>query len=108
MFQPREAEEPAEVENDSIDISNPKTYFQLSPHAVSGQFCPQTLRFTGFINGFPVTVLVDTGSTHIILQPRIATHLQLPTTPIPQFSVMVGNGSHLHCQGICHDVPIAL
>lgn len=36
---------------------------------------------------------VNTNSTHNILQPRIATHLQLPTTTISQFSVMVGNGS---------------
>jgi hypothetical protein len=28
--------------------------------------------------------------------------------PFPQFSVMVGNGSHLNCQGICPSVPITL
>jgi hypothetical protein len=32
----------------------------------------------------------------------------MPTTPIPQFSVMVGNGSYLACEGICPDVPINL
>jgi len=53
-------------------------------------------------------VLIGTGSSHNILQPRIAAHLQLPTTPTPQFSVMVGNGSHLHCEGRCYDVPITL
>lgn len=103
---PTDEEEPTteQIEaNEQIDI-----YFQLSPHAVSGHFSPQTLKFRGYINGLPVMVLVDTGSTHNILQPRIATHLQLPTTPITQFSVMVGNGSHIRCTGIYNDVSITL
>ncbi|XP_058757922.1 uncharacterized protein LOC131631166 [Vicia villosa] len=84
------------------------TYFQLSPQAVTGQFSPQTLKFKGSISGLPVMVLVDTGSTHNIIQPRIAHHLSLKTTPINQFSVMVGNGSHLQCEGICNNVEIVL
>lgn len=52
-------------------------------------------------------VLVDTRSTHI-LQPGIAEHLEPPTSPIPKISVMAGNDSHLHCQGVCNNVPINL
>lgn len=65
------------------------TYFQLSPQALTGQFSPKTLKFKGSIKGLPVMVLVDTRSTHNILQPCIANHFNLSTTPIPQFSVMV-------------------
>ncbi|XP_058726191.1 uncharacterized protein LOC131597514 [Vicia villosa] len=90
------------------DSSAEETYFQLSPQAVSGQFSPKTLKFNGLINGLSVTVLIDTGSTHNILQPRIAQHLKLPTKPIPNFSVMVGNGSKLLCSGLCPAVPITL
>ncbi|XP_058746621.1 uncharacterized protein LOC131619549 [Vicia villosa] len=92
-----------EIEQDLND-----TYFQLSPQALTGQFSPQTLKFKGKIGGLSVMVLVDTGSTHNILQPRIAQHLNLTSTPITQFSVMVGNGSHLKCEGICNNVPITL
>ncbi|XP_058767801.1 uncharacterized protein LOC131641513 [Vicia villosa] len=89
-------------------INSDETYFQLSPQAVNGHFSPKTLKFNGLINGLAVTVLIDTGSTHNILQPRIAQHLKLPTTPIPNFAVMVGNGSKLFCSGLCPKVPITL
>ncbi|XP_058742330.1 uncharacterized protein LOC131614797 [Vicia villosa] len=95
-------EEP-EIEQDLND-----TYFQLSPQALTGQFSPQTLKFKGMIGGISVMILVDTGSTHNIMQPRIAQHLNLTSTPITQFSVMVGNGSHLQCEGICNNVPLML
>ncbi|XP_058757747.1 uncharacterized protein LOC131631003 [Vicia villosa] len=92
----------------TVSTESNETYFQLSPQAAIGQFFPKTLKFNGFINGLTVTVLIDTGSTHNILQPRIAQHLKLSTTPIPNFSVMVGNGSKLHCSGLCPQVPITL
>ncbi|XP_076944632.1 uncharacterized protein LOC143615379 [Bidens hawaiensis] len=57
---------------DSTDLSTP-TFMSLSPAAFFGMSSPQTLRLTGFILGKPVTVLVDCGSTHNIMQPRIAT-----------------------------------
>ncbi|XP_058741863.1 uncharacterized protein LOC131614269 [Vicia villosa] len=107
-------EEPSDsmVTADCLDSENTTelgdTYFQLSPQALTGQFSPQTLKFQGHIGGLPVMVLIDTGSTHNILQPRIAHHLHLTPTPITQFSVMVGNGSHLQCEGICHDVTLNL
>lgn len=53
-------------------------------------------------------VLVDTDITHNILQPRLAQLLNLPTSIIPQFSIMVGNGSHLKCKGIYLYVPLTL
>ncbi|XP_058775850.1 uncharacterized protein LOC131650137 [Vicia villosa] len=97
-----------EEKEDDPQTESADTYFQLSTHALTGQFSPQTLKFKGLIGGLTVMVLVDTGSTHNILQPRIAHHLNLPTTPIPQFSVMVGNGSHLQCEGICNNVKLTL
>lgn len=53
-------------------------------------------------------MLVDTGSTHNILQPRIANHLDIPHSPIHPFSVMVGNGSRIQCDSFCSNVPITL
>lgn len=98
--------------SESVEIENEAelkdTYFQLSTQAATGQFSSQTLKFKGLINGFPISVLVDTGSTHNIMQPRIAHHLNLNFTPITQFSVMVGDGSHLHCEGICNNVKLVL
>lgn len=68
-------EQPAET-----DTTLPKqidTYFHLSTQALTGQYSPQTLKFQGKIGELSVMVLIDTGSTHNILQPRIASHLNL-------------------------------
>lgn len=86
-------EDSTEPEIDETDQGD--TYFQLSTQALIGPFSPQTLKFKGQIGGLYVMVLVNTGNTHNILQPCIAHHLNLKATPIPHFSVMVGNGSHL-------------
>jgi len=99
--------EEATIETE-LPATNEETYFQLSLQAFTGQFSPQTLKFKALLDGLMVTVFVDTGSSHNILQPRIATHLRIPSKPIPNFLVMVGNGSHLHCTGLCPDVPITL
>lgn len=83
-------------------------HFQLSLHAINGNPSPKALKFTGLIFGLQVTILVDTGSSHNIIQPRIANYLHLSLTPISPFSVMVGNGAHLNCNSICSDVALKI
>nr|KYP39523.1 hypothetical protein KK1_039146 [Cajanus cajan] len=51
------------------------------------------MKFQGSINGLLVQVLLDSGSSDNFLQPRIAHSLKLPIEPIPQFQVLVGNGT---------------
>jgi hypothetical protein len=82
--------------------------FHLSLQAATGQPSPRTLRFTASINNHSVTVLVDSGSSHNIIQPRIASFLNLPIQPLSAFTVMVGNGEHLHCTGLCNDVSVTV
>jgi len=82
--------------------------FHLSPQALPGFVSPKTLKFSGLIHNLPVTVLIDLGSSHNILQPRIAHHLNLAISPSPPLSVMVGNGKFIKCQGICQLVDISL
>lgn len=87
------------------------SYFHLSPQALTGQPSPKSLKalkFKGSIHGLSVSVLIDTGSTHNILQPRTATHLHIPHSPTQPLSVMVGNGSYIDCAGFCSSVPISL
>ncbi|GKB30446.1 ty3-gypsy retrotransposon protein [Tanacetum coccineum] len=84
----------------------PPQYLSLSPAAYLGLASPKALRVTAHIDGHAVTVLVDSGNTHNIIQPRIATFLNLPITPISPFPVMVGNGSHIHCDGFCQTVTL--
>ncbi|KAF1891362.1 hypothetical protein Lal_00016994 [Lupinus albus] len=66
-------------------------YFQLYEQTLEGPPSPKTLRFKGFIATHVVTVLVDIGYYHNVLQPHLAQHLQLPITPTPKFPIMVEN-----------------
>ena len=91
-----------------LDQTEDMVHFHLSPHALTRNFSPQTLKFQGLIHNLPVPVLIDSGSSHNILQPRIAKHLHLPIQPNPPFRVMVGNGAFITCQGIFPEVQIYL
>lgn len=59
------------------------TQFQLSSTASFGGSAPQTLWIVGTISGHLVTVLIDTGSSHNIIQPRLAAFLQLSGHLLP-------------------------
>ncbi|KAJ9537912.1 hypothetical protein OSB04_030645 [Centaurea solstitialis] len=91
-----------------FDSTTQHQFLSLSTVAVFGVASPKTLRITGYIAGHPVTILVDTGSTHNIIQPRVASFLHIQVCSIPSFPVTVGNGDHLHCSGFCQDVTIHL
>ncbi|GJY29555.1 ty3-gypsy retrotransposon protein, partial [Tanacetum coccineum] len=82
--------------------------WSLSAAAYFGMSSSQTLRITGFINTYPLTVLIDCGSTHNIIQPRIAKHLNFSTNPLEPFKVMVGNGQFIHCSEFYSDVTLQL
>lgn len=80
-------------------------HFHRSQAAFSGILSPRTLRVQGKIHELTVTVLVDSWSSHNIIQPRIAKILHLPVVPLTPFSVMVGNGETIKCSGSCDSVP---
>ncbi|KAL0297786.1 UNVERIFIED_CONTAM: Retrovirus-related Pol polyprotein from transposon.6 [Sesamum radiatum] len=82
--------------------------FQLSPAAVSGSSSPRTLCLRGLIRGHAVSVLIDSGNSHNIIQPRVAPFLSLAESSLPSFPVLIGNGAALHCSGVCHDVSLLL
>lgn len=64
-------------------------------------------RVTGSIHGHDFSMLIDLGSTHNIIQPRVAEFLRLPILTTPSFSVMNGNGEHITCHGKCTDVKVS-
>ncbi|CAM8884641.1 unnamed protein product [Rhodiola kirilowii] len=80
----------------------------ISFHALQGRFVASTLRLQGTINGRSLTILVDSGSTHNIIQTRVAKHLQLPVEPTRDLNVTIGNGDQLLCDGACNKVPLRL
>lgn len=47
-------------------------HFQISMAAMAGPPSPKTLRVMGLIQEFSTTVLIDSGSSHNIMQPHVA------------------------------------
>ncbi|OIS98942.1 hypothetical protein A4A49_60795, partial [Nicotiana attenuata] len=80
----------------------------ISYHALAGGHSSSTLRFIVHVNGAPVQVLVDGGSDHNFVQTRVAKFHQLTIEIIPAFSVMVGSGQRLRCEGIVRQVPLTI
>ncbi|PNX92970.1 Ty3/gypsy retrotransposon protein, partial [Trifolium pratense] len=112
-------EEPMESPPDLIDFTEPDPPNETTPtdaaidaqislHALSGCTVASTIRLMGCIANHPVTVLIDGGSTHNFVQDRIAKFLELPSIPISNLKVMVGNGNNLDCTRFCSDVPLML
>lgn len=102
--------EPSLLEPDPGSEDSPPLceHFQLSRTALVGSLTPKTLRVQGMVRELVVTILIDSGSSHNIMQPRIAEFLQFPITAIAPFSVIVGNDQSITCAGSCSDVPVKL
>ncbi|KAL1555207.1 hypothetical protein AAHA92_15677 [Salvia divinorum] len=66
-------------------------------YALEGRQRSDSIELQGSISKRPVTILVDTGSSHDFLHPDVAEKLHLPLTAINPFRVYVGNGESLLC-----------
>ena len=62
----------------------------------------------GQVDGKPITVLIDGGSTHNFMQTRVAKFLGLPILPYEHLQVTVGNGASMQCAGCCKEVSVRL
>ncbi|KAJ4968153.1 hypothetical protein NE237_014854 [Protea cynaroides] len=94
-----------EVMPDPVDAAPPMAT-ELSFHALAGHRSPTTLQFTENIAGSPVQVLVDSGITHNFVQSRIACHLGLPIESAARLTILVGNGTTLHSEGLVCNLAI--
>lgn len=82
------------------------THFHLSKAALGRTLSPRTLHLQGHIRELTVTILIDSGRSHNIIQPRIAEFLNFPIVEISMFSVLVGNSESIQCNGNCPNVSI--
>jgi hypothetical protein len=110
---PVETEEtpPEPEDTEASDVVEPapmilSEHFHLSRAALLGSPSTHTLRVTGRIQEMEVSILIDSGSSHNILQPRVASFLQLNVESINPFDVFVGNGETINCSGSCNNILI--
>ncbi|KAE8702143.1 hypothetical protein F3Y22_tig00110500pilonHSYRG00129 [Hibiscus syriacus] len=61
--------------------------FYLSLATYFGLSSPKTLRVSGEIQGQVYSMLIDSGSTHNIMQPRVISFLGLPIVVVPNFQI---------------------
>ncbi|OMO83137.1 Retrotransposon gag protein [Corchorus olitorius] len=107
---------PPSVELSALPLPPPPSHspefdsneFQVSLHALYGHSSQSCMKLVCFIKGHLFTVLIDSGSTHNLLQSRVARHLGLLIEPAPPLSVKVGNGDVLHCSGMISTLPFDL
>lgn len=79
-----------------------------SLHTLSGLGRPRSLHLIGTIGHQQQRVLVDSGSTHNFIQPKVAQSLLLETRSVTPFRVYVGNGDYLICRHMCPNVAVTL
>ena len=68
----------------------------------------KAMTLEGTIASSKVTVLVDIGSTHDFLHPRVAERLHLPLIKIRPFRVYVGNGESILCSHVSKATELIL
>ncbi|OMO78169.1 Retrotransposon gag protein [Corchorus olitorius] len=82
--------------------------FQISYYALHGHSPHRCLKLKAKIAGRWFTVLVDSGSTHNLIQSRVAQFLNLPVQPALPLTIEVGNGETLKCSGRITDLAVDL
>lgn len=69
----------------------------LSAHAVEGTETAETIRLRATVGNQTMLLLVDSGSTHSVVNSTFAVRIGATTTPIPSIAVRVANGQRLNC-----------
>ena len=65
---------------------------EISLHALAGVTAPQIMQVRGYFKKLPLTILIDSGSTHNFIDPWIAKQADCFIHPCSNFEVMVANG----------------
>jgi len=92
------------VQDDPSQLELP----HLSFHAFRGSSNCATIYFHGFIEGKPVRVLLDGGSSNNFIQPRLAHFLHLPVQLSARLRVMLGDGYYLQTEGYIPRLSVSI
>ncbi|KAE8712615.1 cytokinin riboside 5'-monophosphate phosphoribohydrolase LOG3 isoform X1 [Hibiscus syriacus] len=91
---PAESKQTSMQEEESLEISM---------NAINGCIGHNTLRIQGTIQGRPLSILIDSGSTHSFLTPQWADAGKQVNTPYP-LAITVANGQQLYSLARCNEV----
>ena len=95
----------------SLDTSSEQSeqvFLALSKTAISGAPAPRTIQFSGNIEGLPLSILIDSGSSSSFISDRIVKQLSSQTMVASRTSVHVAGGGILFSEGILYDVTCSI
>jgi hypothetical protein len=103
LFLIEELEEEMEDKNfvpeDLIDLGDPqeegKEGISISLHAIIGSPNPKTIRVLVKLSGHNFVALIDTGSTHNFIHPRVARRVGMKVLKHKPIGVNIADGSKL-------------
>ncbi|KAF5466832.1 hypothetical protein F2P56_016722, partial [Juglans regia] len=95
-------------ENDQITEEINSAPPEITLHAIIGSLNPKTMRVVGRIGIQPVTILIDSGSTHNFLDPSLMSKLSLHVLTNDKVRVKVANGDQVQSEGRIKNVPMII
>ena len=82
---------PVDIQEPPTDPPSQDDQPEISLHALARVTAPQTMQVRGYFKMLPLTILIDSGSTHNFIDPRIAKQADCFIHPCSNFEVMVAN-----------------
>ncbi|KAJ0009782.1 hypothetical protein Pint_32852 [Pistacia integerrima] len=87
------------MEEDGLSEEQIQDKPEISLHAIVGFRDPKTMRIRGHLSYQPVTVLIDSGSTHNFINEQLAMKVGLHPNSVGNLEVMVAFGERLSSLG---------
>ncbi|XP_031505831.1 uncharacterized protein LOC116268232 [Nymphaea colorata] len=81
---------------------------ETSCHSLTDPSKAKAMRVRGYVNQTRLVVLLDSGATHNFMSLEVANKLGCRIEPQAPFTVMVGDGSKLPCEGRCKDLELVM
>ncbi|XP_019151052.1 PREDICTED: uncharacterized protein LOC109147849 [Ipomoea nil] len=89
------------ISTEELEGIETKEQVEISLCAVLGGEGLNTIKLMGVVQRQPMVILVDSGSTHSFLDPKILTQLRREPEKAQILRVTVANGEQISCDAIC-------
>jgi predicted aspartyl protease len=81
---------------------------EISLNAITGTFTPKTMRLYGRLKNQQVTMLIDSGSTHNLIDINLAAVLGIKPDSHESIKVRIANGQEVSSSGRSNSLPLRL
>lgn len=85
----------------SFETDNKQEDVRISLHAIGEARSLDLIRIQGEVNGVPVIALVDCGSTHSFVDPKVVEKAGFKASQTKPMEITVANGSKMYCDEKC-------